>query len=57
VWSEFAELAKAEPRIGGDLVTFLSTSYQFKARADYAIGPRAAPISPAEATAAIATAL
>jgi uncharacterized protein (UPF0332 family) len=56
VWSEFAKLAKAEPRIGGDLVTFLSTSNQFKARADYAIGPKAAPISPAEASAAIATA-
>lgn len=54
VRSEFARLAKAEPLIGRDLVTFLGTAYQFKMRADYAIGSMAAPISPAEATAAIA---
>ncbi len=56
VRSEFARLAKAEPRIGRDLVTFLGTAYQFKARADYAIGSTAAPITAAEADAAMAMA-
>ena len=55
VRSEFAR-PKAEPRIGRDLVTFLGTAYQFKTRADYAIGSAAAPIAHAEATAAIAEA-
>jgi uncharacterized protein (UPF0332 family) len=55
VRSEFARLARAEPRIGHDLVTFLGTAYQFKARADYAVGSTATPITPAEANAAIAT--
>lgn len=36
-------------------MTFLATAYQFKTRAEYAIGPAAAPISLTEATAAIAT--
>jgi len=53
--SEFARLAKAELRIGRDLITFLATAYQFKTRADYAVGSTAPPILPAEATAAIAT--
>jgi uncharacterized protein (UPF0332 family) len=53
--SEFARLAKSEPRIGRDLVTFLATAYQFKTRADYAIGATATPISAAEADAALAT--
>jgi uncharacterized protein (UPF0332 family) len=55
VRSEFARLAKAEPRIGRDLVTFLGTAYQYKARADYAIGSAATPITPAEAAAATVT--
>jgi uncharacterized protein (UPF0332 family) len=55
VRSEFARLARAEPRIGRELITFLATAYQFKTRADYAVGATAAPITPAEATAAIAT--
>lgn len=55
VRSEFARLARAEPRIGRDLVTFIGTAYQFKARADYAVGSTATPITSAEATAAIAT--
>jgi len=56
VRSEFARLAKAEPRIGRELVTFLGGAYQFKARADYAVGSSAAPISPDEAIAALTTA-
>src|SRR5271157_4031107 len=55
VRSEFARLARAEPRVGRDLVTFLGTAYQFKARADYAVGSTATPITSAEAAAAIAT--
>lgn len=55
VRGEFARLAKAEPRIGRDLVTFLGTAYQFKVRADYAVGSTAAPITLAEAAVAIAT--
>lgn len=55
VRSEFSRLARAEPRIARDLITFLGTAYQFKTRADYAVGSTATPITPAEATAAIAT--
>src|ERR1700731_2705089 len=53
--SEFSRLARAEPRIGRDLITFLGTAYQFKTRADYAVGSTATPITPTEATATIAT--
>lgn len=52
---EFARLARAEPLIGRDLVIFLGTAYQFKVRADYAVGTTAAPITSAEAAGAIAT--
>jgi len=55
VRAEFSWLARAEPRIARDLITFLGTAYQFKTRADYAVGSTATPITPAEATAAIAT--
>jgi uncharacterized protein (UPF0332 family) len=41
--SEFAQLARTEPRIGRDLVTFLGTADQFKANADYAIGSTVTP--------------
>jgi uncharacterized protein (UPF0332 family) len=53
---EFNRLARAESRIGRDLVKFLGTAYQFKQRSDYGIGPTATPITPAEVTAALATA-
>ena len=56
VRSEFARLAKADPRIGRDLVTFLAAAYQFKMRADYGIGSAGVPVSRAEAAAAIAAA-
>jgi uncharacterized protein (UPF0332 family) len=55
VRSEFARLARAEPRVGRDLVTFLGAAYQFKTRADYAIGATATPITAAEGEAAIGT--
>ncbi len=54
VRSEFTRLARTEPRMGRDLVTFLGAAYQFKTRAD-AIGSTATPITDAEATIAIAT--
>jgi uncharacterized protein (UPF0332 family) len=56
VRSEFARLARIEPRIGCNLVTFLGTAYQFKIRADYGVGSSATPIMPAEAVAAISMA-
>jgi uncharacterized protein (UPF0332 family) len=55
VRSEFTRLARTEPRIGRDVVTFLGAAYQFKTRADYSIGSTATPITDAEATIAIAT--
>jgi uncharacterized protein (UPF0332 family) len=55
VRSEFARLAKAESRIPRDLITFLGAAYQFKTRADYAVGAAAAPITSPEAAAAIAS--
>jgi hypothetical protein len=38
-------------------VTFLGTAYQFKTRSDYAIGSTATPITDADATAALNTAV
>ena len=55
VRSEFTRLTRTEQRIGRDLVTFLGAAYQFKTRADHAIGSAATPITDAEATTAIAT--
>jgi uncharacterized protein (UPF0332 family) len=55
VRSEFARLAKAEPRIARDLIAFLGAAYQFKTRADYAVGSTAAPVTSPEAAAAIAS--
>ena len=37
--SEFNRLARAEPRIGRDLVKFLSTAYELKSIADYNTDP------------------
>ena len=53
---EFARLIRAEPRIGRDLVIFLTTAYQFKQRSDYAIGRAAMPITSGEAATALADA-
>ena len=36
--SEFARLARAEPRIDRSFPTFLARAYSFKENADYAIG-------------------
>ena len=56
VRSEFTRLARREPRIGRDLVTFLGAAYQFKTITDYSVGSAAMPISTEQATAAINTA-
>jgi uncharacterized protein (UPF0332 family) len=56
VRSEFTRLARREPRIGRDLVTFLGAAYQFKTIADYSVGSAAMPISVEQATAALSTA-
>jgi hypothetical protein len=56
VHREFAQLTKAEPRIERELIVFLTAAYQFKQRADCAIGPTAPLITVAKATAALATA-
>jgi uncharacterized protein (UPF0332 family) len=56
VKSQFNRLAQHEPRIGHDLLTFLEEGYQFKAIADYGIGPAIDAISADDAIAAIDTA-
>jgi uncharacterized protein (UPF0332 family) len=56
VRSEFARLARREPRIDRELTRFLATAYQLKATADYGIGPTAAQITADQAAAAITTA-
>ena len=56
VRSEFGRLARSEPGVDRELLRFLATAYQLKATVDYGIGPTVAPISAAQATAAITTA-
>lgn len=41
VHAQFSRLARDEPRIGAELSWFLSRAYDFKAVADYEIGPDA----------------
>ena len=48
-----AVISAAEPRIGRDLVIFFGTAYQFRTRADYAVASSVAPVTSAEAGAAI----
>jgi uncharacterized protein (UPF0332 family) len=56
VRGEFARLARTEPRIGRDLVTFLGAAYQFKTIADYSVGAATTAVSPSEVSTAIDTA-
>lgn len=53
VRGEFGRLARREPGLDRELTRFLATAYQFKAAADYGIGPTVAPISADQAAAAI----
>jgi uncharacterized protein (UPF0332 family) len=52
VRSEFARLAKDDPRIDREFTAFLAQAYNLKAIADYAIGP-AVNVSPSEVDEAI----
>jgi uncharacterized protein (UPF0332 family) len=56
VKSQFNRLAQHEPRIGRDLLTFMDEVYQFKAIADFGIGPAIDAITADVATSAIDTA-
>ena len=53
VKSQFNRLSQHEPRIGRDLIAFLDAGYQFKAIADYGIGPAVDTISADDAALAI----
>jgi uncharacterized protein (UPF0332 family) len=41
VRAEFVRLARSEPRISRDLMAVLAAAYEYKAIADYAVGPTA----------------
>jgi uncharacterized protein (UPF0332 family) len=56
VRSEFTRLARREPRIDRDSVSFLGAAYQFKTITDYSVGSAVTSISSEQATAAISTA-
>jgi uncharacterized protein (UPF0332 family) len=56
VKSQFNRLARQETRIGRDLLTFLEEGYQFKAIADYGVGPAIDTVSADDAASAIVTA-
>ena len=56
VKSQFNRLARQETRIGRDLLTFLEEGYQFKAIADYGVGPAIDTVSAGDAASAIVTA-
>jgi uncharacterized protein (UPF0332 family) len=53
VQTEFLRLTKDDPRVAGELRSFLSRTYNLKAIADYETGP-GSEISPERATEAIA---
>ena len=54
--SEFSRLARSEPRIDREFLTFLAQAYEFKSIADYGVGSTVPPITADEAQAAIDTA-
>jgi uncharacterized protein (UPF0332 family) len=37
--SEFGRLARGDPRIGREFLTFLAEAYEYKSIADYVVGP------------------
>ena len=37
--SEFGRLARGDPRIGREFLTFLTEAYEYKSIADYVVGP------------------
>jgi uncharacterized protein (UPF0332 family) len=54
--SEFSRLARDEPRIGREYLTFLARAYEYKSIADYGVGPLSPPIATEDASSAIETA-
>lgn len=56
VRSEFSRLARSEPRIGREFLTFLAEPYEYKSIADYGVGSASASITAEDARTAIDTA-
>lgn len=56
VRSEFSRLARSEPRIGREFLTFLAEAYEYKSIADYGVGSASASITAEDARTAIDTA-
>jgi uncharacterized protein (UPF0332 family) len=56
VRSQFGRLARREPGIGREFLTFLAEAYEFKTIAGCGIGPAVDAISPDDAASAIKTA-
>jgi uncharacterized protein (UPF0332 family) len=54
--STFSRLARSEPRIAPEYLTFLARAYELKSIADYSVGPAARPITDDDAACAIETA-
>jgi uncharacterized protein (UPF0332 family) len=52
----FSRLARSEPRIALEYLTFLARAYELKSIADYSVGPTTRPITADDATRAIETA-
>ena len=56
VHSQFNPMVRGDPRVDGELRSFLSNAFDLKTVADYEVGAKAF-VSPEEAEAAIATAM
>ena len=54
--SEFSRLARSEPRIDREYLTFLAEAYEYKSIADYGVGSTFPPITAEDASSAIDTA-
>jgi uncharacterized protein (UPF0332 family) len=54
--SEFSRLARSEPRIGREYLTFLAEAYEYKSIADYGVGSTSPLITAEDARSAIDTA-
>jgi uncharacterized protein (UPF0332 family) len=52
----FSRLARNEPRIAPEYLTFLARAYELKSIADYSVGPTARPITAEDAARTIETA-
>jgi uncharacterized protein (UPF0332 family) len=52
----FSRLARNEPRIAPEYLSFLARAYELKSIADYSVGPTARPITDDDAARAIETA-